>query len=210
MRYVITTYDWVPEMAVGFVRDLRVRWALNEAGQPYTLETYSVRDKTPALFATQPFGQVPALHDGDLTIFESGAILLYLGDRYSALMPEDATGRAETQQWLVAGLNTVEPVVLALTMARVFDRDEAATARALPRVHERLRQLAAAIEGRDFLAAGRFTIADILVGDVLRLLSARDELADYPALADYLARLTARPGFQQAHAAQVAHFRDAS
>lgn len=123
-------------------------------------------------------------------------------------MPKDATGRAQTQQWLVAGLNTLEPVVMALTMAQVFDRDEAATARALPRVHERLRQLAAVIEGRDFIAAGCFTIADILVGDVLRLLSARDELAPYPALTDYVARLTARAGFQQALAAQSAHFRD--
>lgn len=206
MSYVITTYDWVPDMAVGFVRDLRVRWALNEVGEPYTVETFSLREKPPALFATQPFGQVPALRDGDLTIFESGAILLYLGDRYPALMPQDPRGRAKTQQWLIAGLNTLEPVVLALTAARVFDRDEAAVAHALPRLHDRLRQLEAVMQGREFIAAGRFTLADILVGDVLRLLSARDELAPYPALSAYVARLVGRPAFARALADQRAHF----
>lgn len=125
-------------------------------------------------------------------------------------MPADAAGRAETQQWLVAGLNTLEPMVMALTIARIFDRDEAAIARALPRVHERLRQLEPVLAGRDFIAAGRFTIADILLSDVLRLLKGRSELEAYPGLSDYVARLTARPAFQRAHAAQLAHFAEAA
>lgn len=210
MSYVITTYDWVPDMAVGYVRDLRIRWACNEAGQPYRLETFALRDKPAALFATQPFGQVPALRDGDLTIFESGAILLYLGDRHPELMPADARGRAETQQWLVAALNTIKPGVMALTIARLFDKDEAAAARALPRLHERLHQLEAVLKDRDHIAAGRFTLADIMMSDVLRLLSDRGDLAEHPVLADYVARMTARPGFQRAHAAQLAHFKDAA
>ena len=204
--YAITTYDWVPEMARGYVRDLRIRWACDEAGAPYRIETTPLRDKTAAHFARQPFGQVPMLRDGALSIFESGAILLYLGERHEALMPRDAQGRAETQQWLVAGLNTVEPAVMALTIARVFDRDEAAAVRALPRVHERLGQLAKVLAGRDFIAAGRFTIADLLMADVLRLLSDRGDLAEHPVLEDYRRRLTERPGFRSAHAAQMAHF----
>lgn len=206
MSYVITTYDWVPEMARGYVRDLRIRWACDEAGAPYAVETTPLRDKTPAHFARQPFGQVPMLRDGALSIFESGAILLYLAERHEALMPANAKGRAETQQWLVAGLNTVEPAVMALTVARVFDKDEAAAARALPRVHDRLGQLEAVLASRDFIAAGRFTIADILLGDVLRLLSDRGDLAEHPVLEDYRRRLTDRPGFRSAHAAQLQHF----
>lgn len=204
--YSITTYDWVPEMARGYVRDLRIRWACDEAGAPYSVETTPLRDKTPEHFARQPFGQVPILRDGDLSLFESGAILLFLGERHEALMPRDAQGRAETQQWLVAGLNTIEPQVMALTIARVFDRDEAAAARALPRVKERLAQLETVLAGRDFIAAGRFTIADILLADMLRLLDDRGDLADHPLLEDYRRRMTARPAFRSAHAAQMAHF----
>ncbi|MFT4012494.1 MAG: glutathione S-transferase family protein [Paracoccus sp. (in: a-proteobacteria)] len=202
----ITTYDRVPDMAVGYVRDLRIRWACHEAGLPYAVETTSFHERTARHFGRQPFGQVPMLRDGDLSIFESGAILLYLGDRHPALMPEDAADRAETQQWLVAALNTLEPAVLALTVARFFDRDEGAVARALPRLHDRLRQLAPVLEGRAFIAAGRFTLADILLADVLRLPAARGVLDPYPALADYVARMTARPGFRRALADQRAHF----
>lgn len=206
MTYVITTFDWVPEMAVGYVRDLRIRWALNEVGAPYQVEATSIKERTAAHLLRQPFGQVPILRDGDLSIFESGAILLYLGERYPALLPQDEKGRAETQQWLIAALNSLEPVVLALTTARVFDCDEAAVARALPRVHDRLRQLEPVLAERDFIAAGRFTLADILLADVLRLLGARGELGSYPALTDYVARMTARPAFARALADQRAHF----
>ncbi|SMO95186.1 glutathione S-transferase family protein [Paracoccus laeviglucosivorans] len=206
----ITTYDWVPDMAVGYVRDLRIRWACLEAGLPYTVETTSVREKTPQHFARQPFGQVPILRDGDLSLFESGAILLYLAERQPALMPQDAKGRAETQQWLIAALNSLEPAVMTLTIARIFDQDAHADALALPRMHERLGQLAAVIANREFIAAGRFTVADILVADVLRIVDSLAELGPYPDLADYMTRMTARPAFQQAHDAQVAHFAKAA
>src|SRR5215471_5740998 len=105
---ILTTYDWVPQGPRGFVRDLRVRWALEEAGLPYRIETTPFRDRGPQHFAHQPFGQVPWLTDGDISIFESGAILLYLAERSEALMPTDPRGRAATKEWLVAAMNSVE------------------------------------------------------------------------------------------------------
>ncbi|WGR60302.1 glutathione S-transferase family protein [Paracoccus ferrooxidans] len=210
MTFAITTYDWVPPFAVGYVRDLRIRWACEEAGLPYRIETTSVREKTAQHFARQPFGQVPILRDGDLSLFESGAILLYLGERAETLMPRDAAARAETQQWLIAALNTLEPPVMAMALARIFDQDARAEELALPRLRERLAQLVPVLERRDFIAAGRFTIADILLADVLRLVDSLGELAAYPVLAAYVNRITARPAFQRAHAAQVAHFAQAA
>lgn len=202
----ITTYDWVPDMAVGYVRDLRIRWACHEAGLDHAIDTTSLREKSAAHFARQPFGQVPMLRDGDLSLFESGAILLYLGERHPALMPMDAAGRAQTQQWLVAVLNTVEPVAMAYVLAQVFDQDAAAADLARPRLQERLGQLAPVVATRAFIAAGRFTIADILLTDVLRVVASLDLLTPWPDLGDYAARMTARPAFQAAHRAQLAHF----
>ncbi|RCW81702.1 glutathione S-transferase family protein [Paracoccus lutimaris] len=210
MSLVITTYDWVPDFAIGYVRDLRPRWACEEAGLHYAIDTTSVREKTPAHFARQPFGQVPILRDGDLSVFESGAILLYLGERSDALLPREPGPRAETQQWLIASLNTLEPVVMALALARIFDKDAQAAERALPRLQERLRQLEGVMAGRDFIAAGRFTIADIMLTEVLRIAASLGVLADYPALTAYVARMMARPAFQRAHAAQIAHFAKAA
>jgi len=210
MAYAITTYDWVPPFAVGYVRDLRIRWACEEAGLPYRIETTSVREKTAQHFARQPFGQVPILQDGDLSLFESGAILLYLGERAEALLPRDAAARAETQQWLVAGLNTLEPAVIGMVLARVFDRDARAEELALPRLQERLRQLAPVLEGREFIAAGRFTLADILLADILRTVDSMGELAAWPGLVAYMDRQTGRAAFQRAHAAQVRHFAQAA
>jgi len=210
MTVVITTYDWVPEMARGYVRDLRVRWACEEAGLPYEIETTSVREKTPQHYARQPFGQVPMLQDGELSLFESGAILLYLAEGCDALMPQGRAGRAETQQWLIASLNSLEPVVMALVIARVFDGNEAAAALVLPRLHERLRQLVPVLEGREFIACDRFTIADIMLAEVLRIVDSIGELQPYPVLAAYLERMTARPAFRRAHAAQLEHFAEAA
>lgn len=206
MSYVITTYEWVPDFAVGLVRDMRPRWACEEAGLPYSIDTTSVREKTPEHFARQPFGQVPILRDGDLSIFESGAILLYLGERSEALLPRDPAARAETHQWLAAALSTLEPVIVALATARIFDRDARAEELALPRLEERLNQLSTVLDGRDFIAAGRFTIADILLTEILRVAESLGVLGAYPVLTDYLARMTARPAFRRAHAAQLAHF----
>lgn len=206
MTLVLTTYDWVPEMARGYVRDVRIRWACEEAGLPYAVETTSVREKTPAHYARQPFGQIPILRDGDLSLFESGAILLYLGERQESLMPRDPARRAEAQQWLIAALNSLEPPVMALVIARVFDRNEVAADLALPRMHDRLGQLVPVLAQREFIAAGQFTIADIMLAEVLRNVEGIGELSAYPVLADYLARMTARPAFGRAHAAQLEHF----
>ena len=199
MSLVITTYDWVPDFAIGYVRDLRPRWACAEAGLDYSIETTSVREKTPEHFARQPFGQVPILRDGDLSVFESGAILLYLGERAETLLPKSPAPRAETQQWLIASLNTLEPAVMALALARIFDRDAQAAERALPRLRDRLSQLSTVLEGRDFIAAGRFTIADIVIGYAAFLatrVGAEDVLGDATKL--WLARCTGRDAFRRA------------
>ncbi|MRX49747.1 glutathione S-transferase family protein [Paracoccus sp. S-4012] len=201
----ITTYDWVPKFPRGWVRDLRVRWACEEAGLPYRIDTVPVKDRTPEHLARQPFHQVPMLRDGELSIFESGAIVLHLAEKSEALMPRDPPGRAAVQQWLIAALNSVEPWVLRWVVARMFDKDEAAAARALPLLEQRLGQLEAAMAGRDWIAGERFTAADILMADVLRLVEAQGALSQ-PALQAYVARATARPAFRKAHAAQLAHF----
>jgi glutathione S-transferase len=202
----IVTYDWVPGIARGFVRDIRVRWAAEEAGLAYRIETVPVRQKSELHRAMQPFEQVPILKDGDISLFESGAILWHLGEGSDALMPRDARGRAATVQWLFAALNSVEPMTIAWLLAKMFDRDEAQTERAASRMNPRLGQLAAVLQGREFLAAGRFTVADIMMSDVLRIVKAQGGLAGFPALSAYVERLTARPAFRKAHDGQMAHW----
>ena len=202
----LVTYDWVPGMARGFVREIRVRWAAEEAGLDYRVETVPAREQSAAHRAMQPFEQIPVLKDGALTLFESGAILWYLGERSEALMPRDPAGRAETVQWLVAGLNSVEPMALCWLLAKVFDRNPEQTAVAAPRLDRRLAGMARVLAGRDFLAAGRMTVADILMADVLRTVESAGGLGGFPGLSDYVARLTARPGFRKAHADQMAHW----
>lgn len=206
----ITTYDWVPDMAKGYVRDLRIRWACHEAGLPYRIESTSLSHKTPQHFARQPFGQVPMLRDGDLSIFESGAILLYLGERHPALMPEGAADRVKAQQWLIAALNTLEPPAMMLAMVRWIKQDPAAEGIVLPWLHDRLGQLETVLQGREFIAADRFTVADILMADMLRIVDGLGEIAPYPGLKAYMDRITARPAFQQALAEQLAHFAQAA
>ncbi|MDS9467016.1 glutathione S-transferase family protein [Paracoccus sp. MBLB3053] len=206
MTLVITTYDWVPDFARGFVRDLRIRWACEEAGLPYQIETTPVREKSPQHFARQPFGQIPILRDGEIELFESGAILLYLGEDHDILMPRERKARTQTQQWLIAALNSLEPVVMSYVVAKLFDKDENAANLARPRLHDRLKQLVPVIEGRDFIAADRFTIADILMTDIIRGVESFGELGDYPALRAYAEPILARPAFRRAHAAQLEHF----
>lgn len=200
----ITTFDWVPEMARGYVRDLRVRWACEEAGLAYRVDTVPSVSRTPGHLARQPFHQVPMLRDGDLSLFETGAILLHLAEKSDALMP--AGRRAEVTQWVVAALNSVEMWAMPWLVARVFDHDETAAARASRPMNERLQQMDAVLEGRDWLVAGRFTAADIVMADVLRPLNDLGALADFPAAAAYVARATGRPAFGTARSAQLAHF----
>ncbi|HSB97266.1 MAG TPA: glutathione S-transferase family protein [Spongiibacteraceae bacterium] len=204
----LITYDWVPEVPRGFVRDLRVRWALEEAGLPYSVKSTPFRDRGPEHFSHQPFGQVPWLTDGDISIFESGAILLHLADLSDKLMPTDARGRAETLEWVVAALNSVEMASLPWTIFK-FSGEAGDTAgwKLLDGfLNLRLQRLEPVLAGREWLATGAFTVADILMADVLRLVDRFDGLANYPACRDYVARATARPAFAKVHADQMAHF----
>jgi len=204
---ILTTFDWVPETPRGYVRDIRVRWALEEAGLPYRVKSVPFRARNAEHFSHQPFGQVPWLTDGDISIFESGAILLHLGERSDALMPSDPRGRAEAKEWLFAALNSVEAASLPWSIF-AFSGDSAETP---GRKHleeffkARLKHMEAVLAGREWLA-GTFSVADILMADVLRLVDRFDGLAGHPACRDYVARATARPSFVKAHADQMAHF----
>lgn len=204
---ILTTFDWVPEMPRGYVRDLRVRWALEEAGLPYRVESTPFRDRGAGHFAHQPFGQVPWLTDGDVSIFESGAILLHLGNLSDALLPADPRRRSEAVEWLFAALNSVEMASLPWALsAFAGDTGDTPGWRRLDAFLEaRLRRLEPVLAGREWLA-GSFSAADILMADVLRLVDRFDRLAGHPACRGYVARATARPAFVKAHADQMAHF----
>lgn len=204
MTYVLTTYDWVPDFARGFVREIRVRWILEELGRDYRVDTVPVRQKSPAHFARQPFGQVPILQDGKLTLFESGAILLHLAEG-TPLLPAGADG-ALTVQWLIAALNSVEPFAMQWATARFFDKDEAAAARFESALRTRLAQLETALQGRDWLVGDHFTVADLMMADVLRIPGTNGLLDDRPGLARYLNRATGRPAFIRAKADHMAHW----
>jgi glutathione S-transferase len=202
---ILTTFDWVPEPPRGYVRDLRVRWALEEAGLPYRVETVAFGGHKAAPPAEQPFGQVPWLTDGDRSIFETGAILLHLGERSEALMP--AGGRGEATQWVFAALNSVEMASLPWSLL-IFSGDRDSAGFKLfddfLKTH-RLKPLEPVLAAREWLA-GSFSVADILMADVLRLVDRFGGLADYPACRAYVERATARPAFARAHADQIAHF----
>jgi len=204
---VLTTFDWVPEMPRGLVRDLRVRWALEEAALPYRVESVPFEDRGPTHFAHQPFGQVPWLTDGDLSIFESGAILLHLGGLSEALLPADKAERNEAVQWLFAALNSVEMASLPWALMSFWGDDGSSPARQRfdDFVARRLTHLEPRVAAREWLA-GPFSVADILMVDVLRLIDRLGGLAGHPACAAYLARGTARPAFAKALADQFAHF----
>ena len=205
---ILTTYDWVPEMPRGLVRDLRVRWALEEAGLSYRVESTPFRERGPDHLAAQPFGQVPWLTDEDLTIFESGAILLHLGEKSAALMPTDPRGRAEVLEWVIAALNSVDlpsqPWALFRFMGYPGEAPEAKFVDDFLRA--RLERMETVLAGREWLAAGRFTVADLLMADVLRQVHRFDGLANFPACRAYVLRATARPAFLKAYDDQMAHF----
>ncbi|MBI1328340.1 MAG: glutathione S-transferase family protein [Alphaproteobacteria bacterium] len=206
-EFVVTTYDWVPEWPRGYVRDLRICWALEEAGLPYRIESTSFKDRGAEHLSHQPFGQVPWLTDGDFSIFESGAILLYLGERSEKLMPKDPRGRAETIEWMFAALNSVEMVSVIWTVftGSGFSHDTPEWKRVDDFLDLRLQRLEPVLSSREWLT-GQFSIADILMADVLRILNRFERLKDYPACRAYVERATARPAFVKAHADQMAHF----
>ena len=204
---VLTTYDWVPEMPRGFVRDLRVRWALEEAGLPYRVESTPFHNREARHIQHQPFGQVPWLTDGDISIFESGAILLHLGERSDALMPVDQHGRTEVVKWLFAALTSVEAASQPWSFFK-FSGDNAETPMRKffdDFLKVRLERMEVVLNGREWLT-NSFSVADILMADVLRLVNRFDGLATFPECGNYVARSTARKSFVKAHADQMAHF----
>ena len=209
---VVTAFKWVPPFAQGSVRDLRVRWALEEAGLAYGDHLIGPEDQpTPAYRALQPFGQVPAYRDDAVEMFESGAIVLYISQNSDQLMPRDEAGRAMVMTWLFAAMNSVEPFVAELAGIDLFHATEDWTRERRPQVEAQLRRrladLQTALGDRQWFADDRFSGADILMTSVLRDLRHTDILADYPALSAFVARATARPAFARALADQLAPFR---
>lgn len=208
----ISAFRWVPPFAQGQVRDLRPRWALEEAGIAYRTHLLEPGEKDrPAYRARQPFGQVPVLQEDGLSIFESGAIVLHIGEKSDALLPKDAGARARATQWLIAALNSIEPFVMAYATLDAFHpgeawaqmRREGARGEALGR----LSALAEALGDKPYLDGDRFTAGDLMMASVLRI---DETLLEDARLRAYLARCTERPAFQRALAAQMADFREPS
>lgn len=210
-KITVTAFRWVPPFAQGLVRDLRVRWALEECGLSYDTNLIGREDQqTPAYRALQPFGQVPAYQEDDLVLFESAAIVHHIAQRSDALMPKDAAGRARVLTWMFTAMNTVEPHVQNLTSIDLFyANEEWAKLRrpgALDMAKSRLKDLAAYLDGKDYLDGNRFTAADLLMTTVLRILRHTDLVAQYPVLKAYQERCEARPAFKKALADQMAPF----
>lgn len=199
---IIWTYDWVPAGPRGFVRDLRLRWACEEAGLPYTVRTVPFDGRETNHLARQPFGQVPFLSDGELEVFESGACLLHLAKKSDALMPRDPAGEADTLQWVVSALNTIEMLTVPWWFLRMSGKEESGLTGWMDK---RLQQLEHVLSEREWLAAGRFTAADLLMADALRVSAVR-AFGTRPATEAYVTRVTDRPAFRKAHADQMAHF----
>lgn len=210
LRPVVTAFDWVPPFARGLVRDLRVRWALEEIGAPYDTELLNARAPRPEDYiARQPFDQVPAFADGKMQIFETGAILLYLGDRDERLLPADGQARWSAISWLFSALNSVEPVVQRIVTYDLRHKDEpwapGAREAALGMCQQKLMRVNDALDGKDWLA-GTFSVADITMVTVLNILRHTELVAEYPALAAYKQRGEDRPAYRRALDAQLADF----
>jgi glutathione S-transferase len=211
MAIEIAAFRWVPPFAQGYVRDLRIRWALEEAGFPYetVLIDFEIKE-TPAYRAWQPFGQVPAYRDGEVEMFESGAIVLYLAEKSEALSPKDAAGRARVMTWVVAALNSVEPHVQNYVHLDVFQVGEPWVEPRRPSLlaalEERLAVVCAQLDGNAYLT-GQFSAADIMMACVLRELVENGVLGTFPILDAYRLRCEARPAFTRALEAQMAPFR---
>jgi glutathione S-transferase len=206
----LTAFKWVPPFAQGLVRDLPVRWALEEAGLPYEEKLLAVGEhKTPAHRTVQPFGQVPVYEEGDLALFESGSIVMHIAERCTMLLPADPRKRARARTWMFAALYSVEQHLQNLTTIDLFfANDEWGRLRrpgAEKMAQSRLDDLAAALADRDYLEH-EFTAADLLMTTVLRLVRHTDLVKNMPVLAAYQARCEARPAFKRALAAQLAPF----
>lgn len=208
MTITLTAFERSPDGGKGLARDTRVRWALEEVGQPYQVRLVSFQAmKEPAHLARHPFGQIPTYEEGALTLFETGSIVFHIAQHHAGLLPDDANARARAITWLFAALNTIEPPVLELVTARLFERDQPWHEARLPLVEERMRarlsQLAARLGDADWLD-GAFSAGDLMMVSVLLRLRSSGLLNDYPKLAAYVARGEARPAYQRAFAAQLA------
>ena len=207
---ILTTYDWVPEMPRGLVRDLRVRWALEEAGLPYEVRLIDGDvQQSLGYRAMQPFGQVPVLEEDGMVLFASGAIVLHIANRSSALMPDDAAGRARVAQNVIAALNSIEPFVQELAVIDLFHPGEAWGEERRPQAEASLRgrldDLSIWLGDKDYLD-GRFTAGDIVMTHVLRILRHTNLLDGYQTLKAYKERNEARPAFQRALKGQLDAF----
>ena len=207
----ITAFRWVPDFAAGLVRDLRIRWALEEIGRPYRVRLLDATNPRPSeYFAEQPFGQVPAYRDDQVQLFESGAILLHLAIEDERLLPFDRNQRMRSVAWMIAALNSIEPIILQLIAIDIFHRGEEWTKARRPQVVEflepRLGNLSDALGDKQWFE-GRFTIGDLMIVAVLRQLRHTEILAKFPNLTALLARAEARPAFQQALDDQLSVFK---
>lgn len=208
MTITITAFASSPDRGRGLARDMRVRWALEEVGQPYEVRLVPwEKFKEEAHLARNPFGQIPTYEEGDLTLFESGAIVLHIAERFPGLLPSDANARARATMWMFAALSTVEPPIVDADIVEYAERGKSwqGERRAMvnERIRVRLRELSARLGDADWLD-GDFSAADILMVHVLRRLEGSGILEDYPNLAAYIARAEARPAYQRAFAAQLA------
>jgi glutathione S-transferase len=208
MTITITAFERSPDGGKGLARDTRVRWALEEVGQPYEVRLVSFRAmKEPAHLALHPFAQIPTYEEGELALFETGSIVLHIAQRHAGLLPLDAHARARAITWMFAALNTVEPPILELATARLFEADKPWSKERIPLVEDRLRErlsrLSARLGAADWLDGG-FSAGDLMMVSVLLRSRASGLLAEYPNLAAYLARGEARPAYQRAFDAQLA------
>lgn len=206
----LSAFRWVPPFAQGLVRDLRVRWALEEAGIPYQENLIGPEDQASLAYrALQPFGQVPAIESDDIRLFESGAIVLHIAEKSDALSPSDANGRARTTAWVFAAVNSVEPAIQNITELDFFHADKPWAAERRPAVlatvQKRLSALEVWLGGRDYLE-GRFTAGDLMMTTVLRILGRSEILSDWPVLQGYQQRCEARPAFRKALADHLRPF----
>ncbi len=210
MTSTITAFARSPDRGQGLARDMRVRWALEEVGQPYDVRLVSFNEmKEPAHRALHPFGQIPTYEEGDLALFESGAIVFHIAERHSGLLPDDAKARARAITWMFAALNTVEPPILDREFAMLMERDKTWYGERLPiledRVRVRLGELSSRLGNADWLDTA-FSAGDLLMVTVLRRLSGSGLLEEYPNLCAYVARAEARPAYKRAFDGQLAVF----
>jgi glutathione S-transferase len=208
MTITITAFDRSPDGGKGLARDTRVRWALEEVGQPYEVRLVSFGAmKEPAHLALHPFGQIPTYEEGDLGLFETGAIVFHIAERYAGLVPADANARARAITWMFAAVNTIEPPILDLVTAKIFEGDKPWAKERIPlvvdRVQNRLKQLSARLGDADWLD-GAFSAGDLMMVSVLLRLRASGILDEFPNLSAYVARGEARPAYKRAFDAQLA------